>query len=187
MKKSIVGAAIAGLILLTGLAGSASASQEKVTLCHAAGLDGTTHYVTLTVGYNAAYGPAGHFYENGTPRAGHEQDYLGPCVVAIPSPSPTLEPSSEPSPTATPTPEPSSSPQPSDSATPPAPQDSPTPSTTSSTPRPSVTMPPTDTVARPPVYEAPDTSNDMYSQATFLLLLSIAISSMMTALRLNRK
>jgi hypothetical protein len=53
--------------------------QEKVTLCHAAGLAGTTQYVTITVGYPAAYGPAGHFEENGTPQAGHEQDYLGAC------------------------------------------------------------------------------------------------------------
>jgi hypothetical protein len=52
---------------------------EKVTICHAAGLDGTTHYETLTIGYSAVYGPAGHFYENGTTRAGHEQDYLGEC------------------------------------------------------------------------------------------------------------
>jgi len=57
----------------------AEADGGKVTICHAAGLDGTTKYVTLTVGHQAVYGPAGHFYENGTPRAGHEQDYLGPC------------------------------------------------------------------------------------------------------------
>ena len=52
---------------------------DKVTICHAAGLEGTTHYETLTIGYEAVYGPAGHFYENGTPQAGHEQDYLGAC------------------------------------------------------------------------------------------------------------
>ena len=40
---------------------------DKVTICHAAGLEGTTHYETLTIGYEAVYGPAGHFYENGTP------------------------------------------------------------------------------------------------------------------------
>ena len=55
--------------------------QEMVTLCHAAGQDDTTQFVTLTIAYPAAYGEAGHFYENGTPRAGHEQDYLGECVV----------------------------------------------------------------------------------------------------------
>ena len=62
-------------------AGTVNATSDKVTICHAAGQEGTTHYVTLTIGYNAVYGPAGHFYENGTPRAGHEQDYLGPCIA----------------------------------------------------------------------------------------------------------
>lgn len=52
---------------------------EKITICHAAGQEGTTHFVTLTISRNAVFGPAGHFFENGTPRAGHEQDYFGPC------------------------------------------------------------------------------------------------------------
>lgn len=56
-----------------------NAQVQQVTICHAAGQDGTTHFNTITVGYPAAYGPAGHFYENGTPRAGHEDDYLGEC------------------------------------------------------------------------------------------------------------
>ncbi len=59
---------------------------DNVTLCHASGLAGTTKYETLTVGYPAAFGPAGHFDENGTPNAGHEQDYLGECN---PPPPPT--------------------------------------------------------------------------------------------------
>jgi hypothetical protein len=50
-----------------------------VTICHAAGLDGTTQYVTLTLNANAVYGQAGHFSEPGTPNAGHEDDYEGPC------------------------------------------------------------------------------------------------------------
>ncbi len=58
---------------------SASGTNDKVTLCHAAGLAGTTQYVTITVGYPAAYGPGGHFNEDGTTQAGHEQDYLGAC------------------------------------------------------------------------------------------------------------
>lgn len=74
-------AIITVLLLTLGLAAPALATgRGKVTLCHAAGLEGTTKYVTITVGYPAAYGPAGHFYENGTPRAGHEQDYLGECI-----------------------------------------------------------------------------------------------------------
>ena len=65
-----------------GSSGSTTAAlttNDKVTLCHAAGQDGTTKFVTLTISYNAAFGQAGHFYEDGTPRAGHEDDYLGPC------------------------------------------------------------------------------------------------------------
>lgn len=56
---------------------AALVGTPKVTICHAAGRAGTTHYVTLS--HHAVYGLGGHFYENGTPRAGHEQDYLGPC------------------------------------------------------------------------------------------------------------
>ena len=54
-------------------------TEKKVTLCHAAGQIGTLHYNTLTISENAAYGPAGHLNENGTPQAGHENDYLGVC------------------------------------------------------------------------------------------------------------
>ena len=71
-------------LLILGVSVPAVAGQDKVTLCHAAGLAGTTHYNTITVGWPAAYGPGGHFYENGTPRAGHEQDYLGPCKTEPP-------------------------------------------------------------------------------------------------------
>ena len=151
MKRLIIAAGMAVLIMLTGLAGSASASQDKVTICHAAGLEGTTQFVTLTIAAPAVYGEAGHFYENGTPRAGHEQDYMGPCLTDE-SPSPTTSPTSSP--------EPSSSPQSTPSATPPAPTPTPPPSS-SSTPtptttpspsspasgRPTVTMPPTDTAS----------------------------------------
>lgn len=51
-----------------------------VTICHAAGLaDEPANFVTLTLPENAVYGQAGHFNENGTPQAGHEQDTLGAC------------------------------------------------------------------------------------------------------------
>ncbi len=63
----------------SGSATFALTTNDKVTLCHAAGRAGTTQFVTLTISYNAAFGQAGHFYEDGTPRAGHEDDYLGPC------------------------------------------------------------------------------------------------------------
>lgn len=146
--------AVIGAALLIALAGSASVSagQDKVTLCHAAGLDGTTQYVTITVAYPAAFGEAGHFFENGTPRAGHEEDYLGPCIESSPSPSaspePSVEPSSPPPPPPTPSPDPSASPTPSSTPTP-TPSASPTapPTVTPTAPPTDVnpTLPPTDT------------------------------------------
>lgn len=52
--------------------------QDKVTICHATSSE-TNPFVTLTLAAPAVYGPAGHFNENGTTQAGHEQDYLGAC------------------------------------------------------------------------------------------------------------
>jgi hypothetical protein len=71
---------IAGLVL-TVSPKAASAAAETVTLCHAAGQEGTLQYTTLTISWNAAYGVAGHFNEDGTPKAGHENDYLGACAT----------------------------------------------------------------------------------------------------------
>lgn len=59
-------------------AAPAEGQQDKVTICHATGSAGNP-YVTLKIPRNAAFGKAGHFNENGTTRAGHEDDYLGPC------------------------------------------------------------------------------------------------------------
>ena len=68
--------------LLSGAAVSAlGAPPEKVTICHAAGQEGTTKFVTLTLPRNAVYGQAGHFNEDGTTQAGHEADYEGACVA----------------------------------------------------------------------------------------------------------
>lgn len=134
---------IAGLLLISlAFAGTVVATGNKVTICHAAGKDGTTKYVTLTIGYNAVYGPAGHFYENGTPRAGHEQDYLGRCKTSS-SPSPSTSPSNSPTPTPviTPEPTPTPTPEPTPTITP-----EPTPEPTPFVPnQPRVTLPPTDT------------------------------------------
>lgn len=56
------------------------ARAPKVTVCHAAGLAGTTHYIAITISAN---GLRGHFLNNGTPKAGHEQDFIAsqerPC------------------------------------------------------------------------------------------------------------
>jgi hypothetical protein len=68
--------------LLISTASLALAGQDKVTICHAAGRaapNGPTQYIEITVGWPAAFGPAGHFDENGTPNAGHEEDFLGGC------------------------------------------------------------------------------------------------------------
>jgi hypothetical protein len=65
------------------------AGQNKVTICHAAGRLGTTHYVEITVGAPAQYA---HINEHGNPQAGHEEDYYttkgSDCGAA--SPGPTL-------------------------------------------------------------------------------------------------
>jgi LPXTG-motif cell wall-anchored protein len=74
-------AVLIGLGSLT-IGSSALAEGEKVIICHAAGREGTTHYETLEVSTNAVFkDQGGHFYENGTPAAGHEEDYLGPCDI----------------------------------------------------------------------------------------------------------
>lgn len=98
--KIIRAAATVALALSIALAGTASAN-DKVTICHAAGKAGTTKYVTLTISHNALYGAngnAGHFSENGTPRAGHEQDYFGACKTTTPDPTPTPTPKTTPTP-----------------------------------------------------------------------------------------
>lgn len=83
------------LILLTAVPAKAD-QPEQVTICHAAGLaDQPANYVTLTLPWVAVYGQAGHFNENGTTQAGHEEDTLGPCATA---PSPSTEPTPSPSP-----------------------------------------------------------------------------------------
>ena len=56
-----------------------------VTFCHVAGREeDPANTVTLTLPYNAVFGQAGHFNEDGTPNAGHEQDHLGPCQAPPP-------------------------------------------------------------------------------------------------------
>lgn len=101
--------AIAAVLLAFTFAPSVAVADapKKVTICHAAGQAGTTKYVELTISENAVYGRkgnAGHFEENGTPRAGHEQDYFGPCVTATPTPTDTATVTPTPTPTATVTP-----------------------------------------------------------------------------------
>jgi hypothetical protein len=74
--------ALVTLVTLTlGLAAIASAAPpEKVVICHAAGLeDVPANWVTLELPLEALNG---HFDEQGTPQAGHEEDYFGTCEEA---------------------------------------------------------------------------------------------------------
>lgn len=71
--------AVAGLAV-AGVRPALGGGEDKITICHASGQAGTTKFETLTISRNAVFGPGGHFNENGTPQAGHEQDYMGPCV-----------------------------------------------------------------------------------------------------------
>ena len=50
-----------------------SGAGDKITVCHAAGQAGTTHYISITVSVSASYA---HIDEHGTPQAGHELDYI---------------------------------------------------------------------------------------------------------------
>jgi LPXTG-motif cell wall-anchored protein len=89
-------ALLAGVVWLSPAAASADKPEdqgppEKVTICHVAGrADDPANYITLTLPWVAVYGEAGHFNEDGTPRAGHEQDSLGECDP--PEPPPTVPP-----------------------------------------------------------------------------------------------
>ncbi len=85
MRVKLVCGLLAAVAVWAGLSATADAG-DKVTLCHAAGQAGTTQFVT------AAFGQAGHFNEDGTPAAGHEDDYLGACVTPTTVPPTTVPP-----------------------------------------------------------------------------------------------
>jgi hypothetical protein len=59
---------------------TAMGRMDMVTICHVVGPPGAEQHITLVVAAPAVFGPAGHFNDNGSPRAGHEGDYLGPCI-----------------------------------------------------------------------------------------------------------
>lgn len=88
--KGQVGGLIAFIALVAALVVPMTALGlvDKVTICHAAGLEGTDQFVTLELPTQAVYGNGGHFHENGTTRAGHEGDYMGACNEAT---TPTTE------------------------------------------------------------------------------------------------
>lgn len=130
----------------------ADAPGHKVTICHASGLEGTTKFETLNIAWSAAYGQAGHFNENGTPRAGHEADYSGACTAEDDPPNPTETPTDVP-PTETPTD--SGDPTPTSTATPGDPEPSPTPTDVDEDPEPTPTDPPVEPTPTPEDDEPP--------------------------------
>jgi len=71
---------ITTLIVAVAIPLTAAGKPDKITMCHAAGHEGTDNFVTLELSWQAVYGNGGHFEENGTPRAGHQGDYLAACV-----------------------------------------------------------------------------------------------------------
>ena len=91
-KGLLVVAMVAGLSagMLVFSSTSQAAPPDKVTICHADGKDGTTKFSTITVAPSAG---ENHLdLVTGTPKAGHENDYLGPCNEPTPSPTPTPTP-----------------------------------------------------------------------------------------------
>jgi outer membrane biosynthesis protein TonB len=148
--RVLIVAAVAALLLFTVGALSVRATQTpKVYVCHATSSE-SNPYVTIEVPATESGYPQGHFTENGTQEAGHEEDYLGPCESS-PTPSPSPTPTGD-DPDPTPTPSPSVTPGPTNS---PPPSSEPT-TKPSSTPDRGA-LPPTDTEAgtsEPPVSPA---------------------------------
>ena len=81
---------IAGALVFAG-AVEAEGNHGKVTICHATSSE-TNPWQELTIGYQAVYGPAGHFSEPGSPNAGHEEDYEGPCKDETTTTTPSTTP-----------------------------------------------------------------------------------------------
>jgi len=106
MRKLLTTLGLTGLLVLVGGSLTSVAQEgppDKVTICHIAGLAApdNANEVTLTIPWVAVYGQAGHFNENGTTQAGHEEDYFGPCVEAETPPTvpPTVTPPTDVPPT----------------------------------------------------------------------------------------
>jgi uncharacterized repeat protein (TIGR01451 family) len=86
-------AALAALAIAGATSARVASKPDVVTFCHVAGRgEDPANTVTLTLPYGAAFGQAGHFNEDGTPNAGHEQDHLGACS---PEPPPDVCPNIE--------------------------------------------------------------------------------------------
>ena len=60
---------------------------RKVTICHATGSE-TNPFVRIVVNFHAI---GGHFFNNGTPKSGHEDDILIRGIASCPVPPPTVD------------------------------------------------------------------------------------------------
>lgn len=122
LLPSVALLSVFGMYLASFSTGSAVAAPPanqchgQVTICHATSSE-TNPYNKLTISCNAVYGAngnAGHFDENGTPLAGHEEDVFadehglcpGESVEVTPTPSPEPFPSESPTPEESPAPSP---------------------------------------------------------------------------------
>lgn len=159
-------------------------TATTITLCHAAGQAGTTQYVTLTLPPAAA---ATHLDPvTGTPTAGHEDDYLGPCEEQTTTTTTTTPPSST---TTTPPSTTSSTTTTTTSSTTTAPESStttvPDDSTTTTTPDDSTT---TTVVLAPPisVTRHPDTGADLALAGPGVVALLLG-SAVLAAVRHRRR
>ncbi len=81
MKRICTTLVVMGVALVAATAAFATNTPpQKITICHVAGLaSDPANYITLELPPQAVYGNGGHFNENGTPQAGHEQDSFGAC------------------------------------------------------------------------------------------------------------
>src|SRR3990167_5764352 len=98
MKGNILISLIVGLAIVVGglfAAAQVDAHFSLVKICHATC---SGNYNSIIVNHDAI---GGHFFNNGTPKAGHEDDILLQSIFSScpsPSPSPTPSPSPSPSP-----------------------------------------------------------------------------------------
>jgi len=131
---------------------------EHFTICHFTGLAGTEHFVELNLPWVAIFGQAGHFFENGTPRAGHEEDIFGPCPTTTTSTSTTSTTSTTTSTTTTTT-------QPTTTTT--------QPTTTTTQPTTTTTAPPTPTQFCVDVNTAPQVELEELGGVNAIIALAI--------------
>jgi len=73
---AVSGVAVVAVLGFEMLNPASAAPAEKVTICHATGQIPSDHYVTLSTKALTPLGAEGHIDANGTPLAGHEQDFV---------------------------------------------------------------------------------------------------------------